>query len=58
MVTYSELNQVLESLHVGKGMRAWDRGMWYIKKPKVDDIVVRLQNHKSSFNLMLNIMQW
>ena len=58
VVTYSELDAVLKSLNAETGMRAWDRGMWYLKKDKVNDILLRLQNHKSTLGLMLNILQW
>ena len=58
VVTYSELDVVLKSLHVDTGLRAWDRGMWYLKKDRVNEIVQRLQNHKSTLGLMLNILQW
>lgn len=58
VVTYSELDAVLKSLNAETGMRAWDRGMWYLKKDKVTEIVQRLQNHKATLGLMLNIIQW
>ncbi|KAK4955705.1 GTPase activating protein (GAP) for Rho1p [Elasticomyces elasticus] len=57
VVTYSDLDEVLKSLRVDTGMRAWDRGMWYIKKGRVGEIVQKLQNHKASLGLMLNILQ-
>ncbi|KAK5700674.1 GTPase activating protein (GAP) for Rho1p [Elasticomyces elasticus] len=57
VVTYSDLDEVLKSLRVDSGMRAWDRGMWYIKKGRVGEIVQKLQNHKASLGLMLNILQ-
>lgn len=58
VITYSELDAVLKSLHAGGDMKAWDRAMWVLKKDQVNAIVGRLQNHKSSFSLMLNIIQW
>ena len=58
VVTYSELDLVLKSLHVDTGLRAWDRGKWYLKKDQVMEIVQRLQNHKATLALMLNILQW
>ncbi|KAK5676340.1 GTPase activating protein (GAP) for Rho1p [Elasticomyces elasticus] len=57
VVTYSDLDEVLKSLRVDTGMRAWDRGMWYIKKGRIGEIVQKLQNHKASLGLMLNILQ-
>lgn len=58
VVTYSELDVVLKSLHADTGLRAWDRGMWYLKRDKVAEIVQRMQNHKATLALMLNILQW
>ena len=58
VMTFSELDTVLKSLHAGSDMTVWDRGMWIVKKDKVNAVVGRLQDHKSSFSLMLNIIQW
>ncbi|KAK5128245.1 hypothetical protein LTR85_002912 [Meristemomyces frigidus] len=57
VLTYSELDGVLKSLNAESGIGAWDRGMWYLKKTKVYEIVQRLQNHKGTLGLMLNIIQ-
>jgi hypothetical protein len=56
--TYSKLNAILKSLHVDQGLRAWDRAVWLIKKDEVGQLIGRLQNHKATFGLMLNIIQW
>jgi hypothetical protein len=58
VMTYSELDAVLKSMNVDKGMKGWDRALWFIKKDEVAALLVRLQSHKSSFSLMLNIIQW
>lgn len=58
VITFSELDAVLKSMHVDQGLKAWDRAMWFMKKDEVGSLISRLQNHKSSFTLMLNIIQW
>jgi hypothetical protein len=56
--TYSELDAVLKALHVDSGLKARDRAVWLMKRESVQNLVTRLQNHKMSFNCMLNILQW
>lgn len=58
VITYSELDAMLKSLRVGENIRAWNRALWLVKKDSVNALIGRLQNHKSSFSLMLNIIQW
>jgi hypothetical protein len=58
VLTYSELDKVLNALHVGSGLSAWDRTKWMIKRDSVQELVVRIQNHKSTFTCMLTILQW
>lgn len=58
VMTYSELDAILKSLHADQGLKVWDRAVWFVKKDEVGQIIVRLQNHKSTFGLMLNIIQW
>ena len=58
VMTYSELDAVLKSLHADKGLNAWDRAIWFMKKDEVGQLIGRLQNHKGTFGLMLNIIQW
>lgn len=58
IVTVSDLDAALESLHVDTGMRAWDRSKWFVNKDHVVELVQRLQNHKLTFSMMLNILQW
>ncbi|EPS45725.1 hypothetical protein H072_117 [Dactylellina haptotyla CBS 200.50] len=36
----------------------FDREKWLAREKQVQDAVRRLQDHKSSFALMLNILQW
>ena len=58
VMTYSQLNALLRTLHADRNLKAWDRAMWLLKKDDVDVLVGRLQNHKSTLGLMLQIIQW
>lgn len=58
VMTFSELDALLKSLHVDKGLSAWDRAVWIIRKDEVALLISRLQSHKSTLGLMLNIIQW
>ncbi|KAH0541711.1 hypothetical protein FGG08_003803 [Glutinoglossum americanum] len=58
VTTYSELEPIVDSLRIGASdMGAFDRVKWSVKENEIRDIVQRLQNHKSSLNLMLTILQ-
>lgn len=59
VMTYSELEPILDSLkgsQVAQG--AWNRAKWLYHEPNLERIVERLQRHKASLSLMLNILQW
>jgi hypothetical protein len=56
--TYSELDAVLKDLHADTGLKAWDRAIWFIKRDSIQDLVLKIQNHKLTFSCMLNILQW
>lgn len=58
VLTYSELDAVLKSMRSNTKMTAWDRTKWYVKSDEVQPLITRLQGHKASFTLMLNIVQW
>lgn len=58
IVTFSELDTILKSLHTASGMGAWDRTKWLLEKEHVGQLVQRMQNHKLTFTMMLNILQW
>jgi hypothetical protein len=57
-VIYSELDAVLKDLHADTGLKAWDRAIWFIKRDSIQDLVLKIQNHKLTFSCMLNILQW
>lgn len=58
VITFSELDAILKSVNIDTGLRTWDRALWLLKKDKIASVITRLQNHKSTLGLMLNIMQW
>jgi hypothetical protein len=58
VMTYSELDALLKALHVDQGLNAWDRALWLLKRENIEKLVGRLQNHKSTLGLMLQIIQW
>lgn len=58
VLTYSELDEVLKALHADSGLKAWDRAVWFMKRDGIQNLIVRIQNHKSTFSCMLNILQW
>jgi len=58
LTTYSELDAITDGLKIGSsGMSVSDRVKWTIKEASISAVVRRLQNHKSSLNLMLSILQ-
>ena len=54
VATFSELEEMLDSLKT-KGMDILDRIKWARKQSAIMAIVMRLQTHKASLSLMLNI---
>ena len=58
VLTYSELDALLKSPRVNKGLGAWDRARWLLKKDEMYTLISRLQNHRSMLGLMLNVPQW
>lgn len=58
VTTYDELGVFLDELKIDPSdMGVLDRFKWARKEKEVANIVQRLQNHKSSLNLMLTILQ-
>jgi hypothetical protein len=56
--TYSQLHSVLKGLRVEQGFKPLDQAIWLLRKDDVTQLVARLQNHKSTFGLILGILQW
>ncbi|KAK6338463.1 hypothetical protein TWF730_002526 [Orbilia blumenaviensis] len=57
VVTYSDLERYVDLAKVDDDMSTFDRSKWLLREKEVLDAVRRLQNHKSSLNLMLSIIQ-
>ena len=45
VMTFSELDEILKSLHADHGLSVWDRAVWLLKKDDINRVIVRLQNH-------------
>lgn len=58
VLTFSDLEEILTELKIDGTMYTLDRINWARKESKIAGIISRLQNHKSSLNLMLTILQW
>lgn len=58
VITFSELEDILTDLKTEGAMHTLDRINWARKESKIAGIISRLQNHKSSLNLMLTILEW
>lgn len=56
VLTFSELQQVLDGLKTSKNQTLLDRVKWVQKESQLERIIQRLQNHKASLGCMLNIM--
>ena len=55
VLTFSELEKLLDEMKV-EDMAILDRVKWVRKETEILGLVQRLQNHKASLSLMLNIM--
>ena len=58
VMTLSEIQRVVKRVGDPDDPSLIERGKWAIKKSSVDTLVQRLQNDKSSLQLMLEILQW
>jgi hypothetical protein len=58
VLTFSELEALITSISEDDGMPLKTRLMFHWKQDIVASIMVRLERHKSSLSLMLNIVQW
>jgi hypothetical protein len=58
IITYDELEAIIDSVHGATKMGAIDRLKWTLKETEIRDIIQRIQNHKISLTLMLSILQW
>jgi hypothetical protein len=58
VLTFSELEALVTSIAKDNGLSITTRLMYVWKEDAVADIMLRLERHKSSLSLMLNIAQW
>jgi len=59
VLTFDELlNLVHEFDAGGDGLKTWGRAKWLLKQDDVAQSLCRMQCHKSSFMLVLGILQW
>ncbi|KAF3291140.1 hypothetical protein TWF970_000377 [Orbilia oligospora] len=57
VLTYSDLERHVDFVRPDRQMSVFDRGKWLIKEKEILEVICRLQNHKSSLSMMLNILQ-
>ena len=58
VLTFSELEEILESLHDHKPIRISSRIAWMRKEPALSRLCLRLNSSKQSLNLMLTTLTW
>ena len=56
--TFSELEDLLAPFAASCEISIIERARWAMKEETISRIIQRLQRHKSSLSLMLNIVQW
>lgn len=58
VLTFSELEALVRPFEMDSGKVMKERIRWYWKEDDIFRIMTRLERYKSSFTLMLNIVQW
>lgn len=58
VLTYSDLQSTLAKFNIDTEMDTFDKIKWIRQQARIGVLVQRLQNHKSSLNLILTILQW
>ena len=58
VTTFSDLDTFVEGLQNESEMKILDRLRWFSKEKDIQAILARLQSHKNSLTLMLNILSW
>jgi len=58
VTTYSELEAITKKCSGGQPMGLFNRLEWMLRESDINNIIQKLQNHKSSLTLMLTILQW
>ena len=57
VATFSELQEILDNLSIEE-MQPSDRLKWIRKASAIAALLTRLQTHKASLSLMLNVLTW
>jgi hypothetical protein len=58
VITYSELQAILNGLNFNPEMGAFDLMKWAQQEPTITNITLRLRQHKRSLILMRTILKW
>jgi hypothetical protein len=58
VTTFSELDTFAQGLHSEAEMGVLDRLRWASKQKDINDVLHRLESHKSSLSLMITILTW
>ncbi|KAK6499419.1 hypothetical protein TWF506_004047 [Arthrobotrys conoides] len=56
VVTFSDLEKHLDFVKAGGKISSFDRSKWVLREKDILDVLRRLQHHKASLSLMLNII--
>ena len=58
VLIFSELEEIVESLRPSDPMRSGRLAQWIIKESHIKNLFTRLQNSKTSLNLMMTTLTW
>lgn len=58
VLIFSELEEIVESLKPSDPMQPGRLAQWIIKESRIKDLFPRLQNSKTSLNLMMTTLTW
>ena len=58
VLIFSELEEIVESLKPSDPMQSGRLAQWIIKESRIKDLFPRLQNSKTSLNLMMTTLTW
>ena len=58
VLIFSELEEIVESLKPSDPMQSGRLAQWIIKENRIKDLFPRLQNSKTSLNLMMTTLTW
>lgn len=58
VLIFSELEEIVESLKPSDPMQLGTLAQWISKESRIKDLFLRLQNSKTSLNLMMTTLTW